>query len=97
MNWKLGLVAVSLALLLIACGGQEMPEVADEPAAPTTPVVRPPAIQPPAPAADATADAVVSDIEIEVIAIDELEAELDMSDLDALDQELAALDSLDFD
>ena len=34
---------------------------------------------------------------IEVIAVDELDAELDISDLDALDQELAALDSLDFD
>ena len=81
MKWKLVLVAVSIAVLLVACGPKE---VAQE--APEAPVVPQPVVTP---------DATVSDIESSVTEVAEIDVDLDTSELDQLEQDLAALDALD--
>jgi outer membrane lipoprotein-sorting protein len=87
MNAKLVFAAISVLLLLVACGQKTaMPETKPAPIAP-------------APAAPVTAQApetAVNDIESSSAEVEQLTQEFDTSGLDTLDQDLATIDSLDF-
>ena len=81
---KIELIAVSLALLLLAaCASRQM-------AAPKIVPQTAPAVQPPA-----SADAAVSDIEKSTADVDQMSKDLDTSEIDKLDTDLAAVDNLD--
>ncbi|MBR9692647.1 hypothetical protein GOV07_01815 [Candidatus Woesearchaeota archaeon] len=79
MRIQLLLTITALALLLVACGGKEL---APEP----EPMPEPPSEVPLA--ADTIDEETLTEIDGLVTELDELDAELDFSDLDALDEEL---------
>lgn len=85
MNAKLVFAAISVLLLLVACGQKTaMPETKPAPIAPAAPVT----VQAP--------ETAVNDIESSSAEVEQLTQEFDTSEIDTLDQDLAAIDSLDF-
>ncbi len=84
MKRTLAFVLVSLLLLLAACAQKAQPKA---------PAAQPPAAMPPA-AAQAP-DAAVSNIETTSAQVDQIDKNLDTSEIDKLDQDLAAIDNLD--
>ena len=85
---KLIVVILLSLVVLVGCAPKEKAYIPREPA-PTAP----PAAPAPEPEVSAADD--VSQVEVDVGDLDDLTAELDISELDSLDQELAELDLLE--